>query len=187
MKKIVHLVGIIALIFLLTPAVKSQTGNSNGTLTVSYSWTRIPTHGSNQIAIWVEDTAGNFIATLFATQFTASGGYEKRPVSLSVWAEKSGLAAAPKEEVDAVSGSTPASGKQMVTWNCKDKSGKAVNPGVYIVRMEANIKNEHKMFFIGEILIGYTEQQATGEISIEGSETSTGEVLFQDVQLTYKP
>jgi hypothetical protein len=175
------------LIILLAAPVKSQTGNSNGTLSVSYTWTRIPTHGSNQIAIWVEDTSGNFIVTVFATQFTASGGYEKRPVSLSVWAEKSGLAAAPKEEVDAVSGSTPVSGKQTVIWNCTDKSGKAVSPGVYVIRMEANIKNEHKMFFTGEIKIGDTEQQAIGEISIEGSEPSTGEVLFQDVQLTYKP
>jgi hypothetical protein len=76
---------------------------------------RISSHGSNQLAIWIEDTLGNHVTTLFVTRFTAAKGHVKRPVALGEWTAKFDLKNASKQEIDAVTGSTPKSGKQQVT------------------------------------------------------------------------
>ena len=103
----------------------AQDENLEKEVIITYTWSHIQSHGSNQIAIWIEDTLQNHICTLFATRFTTNGGYVYRPISLSEWAAKFDLKNASKEEVDAITGSTPQSGKQIVTWHGKDKSGKA--------------------------------------------------------------
>ena len=161
-------------------------GNKNEKkVTISYQWNRIQTHGSNQIAVWIEDTKGKYICTLFATHFTATGGYLKRPVSLSEWTAKCDLKNATKQDVDAVSGATPASGKQTLTWNCKDKTGKTVPDGTYIVRMEANILDTDKMFFTAKIQTGGKDEQTKGEITYSKPELANGNVLFSNVLVEY--
>ena len=93
---------------------------------------------------------------------------------------------ATKEEVDAVSGSTPQSGKQTLTWNGNDKSGKTMPAGTYIVRMEANIHDADKMFFKGAIKIGGSARQTSGEITYTSPNLASGNVLFKDVLVEYK-
>jgi hypothetical protein len=155
-------------------------------VTITYTWTRIQSHGSNQIAVWIEDTLGNYISTVFATRFTAKGGYIRRPVSLSEWTSKFDLKKATKEQVDAISGSTPQSGRQSVTWNCKDMKGNIVPEGIYVVRMEANIHDMDKMFFRCKIILGGCFQPSSGEITFSRPELASGEVLFKDVLVESK-
>ncbi len=155
-------------------------------VSITYTWSSIRSHGSNQLAVWIEDTTGKHICTLFATEFTASGGYEKRPISLSEWTAKFDLKNSSREEVDAVTGATPESGKQILVWNGKDKSGKVVPDGKYVVRMEANIHNEDKMFFRGEIKIGEPNQTTNGKITYSSPNLASGDVLFKDVLVEYK-
>ena len=154
-------------------------------VTINYTWSRIQSHGSNQIAVWIEDTKGNHVCTLFATRYTATGGYIKRPLSLSEWTAKFNLKNASKEEVDAITGATPKAGEQVLTWNGKDKSGKAL-VGKYIVRMEANIMDADKMYFKGEIVIGGNNQKTNGEITYSSPNLASGNVLFKDVMVEYK-
>jgi hypothetical protein len=153
---------------------------------ITFTWSRIESHGSNQIAVWIEDTKGKHIITLFATHFTASGGYVKRPLALSEWVAKFDLKNASKEDVDAITGATPQSGKQTFIWNCKDKTGKALPSGKYIVRMEANILDADKMFFKGEINVGGNDQKTNGEITFSNPNLASGNVLFKDVLVEYK-
>ena len=153
---------------------------------ITYTWNHIQTHGSNQIAIWIEDIKGNYICTLFATKFTTEGGYIKRPLSLSEWTAKFDIKNASKEDIDAITGATPQSGQQSITWNCKDKSNKAIPAGTYIVRMEANICDADKMFFKGEIKIGGNTQQTIGEITYSNPSLSNGNTLFKEVLVEYK-
>ena len=155
-------------------------------VTISYTWNKIQSHGSNQIAIWIEDVNGNYLTTLYATHFTADGGYSKRPISLSEWTTKFGIQNRTKAEVDAISGATPKAGKQTLVWNCKDQSNNAVPVGTYVVRMEANIHNADKMFFKGEIKIGGNNQTTTGEITYSTPELESGDILFKDVLVEYK-
>ena len=153
---------------------------------ITFTWSRIASHGSNQLAVWIEDAEGTHIRTLYASQFTATGGYEKRPVSLSEWTEKYDIRNATPEQVDAISGPTPQPGTQTMVWDCKDMSGKRVSKGVYVIRMEANIKNEDKMFYRGEIKIGRKAGKGTGVITFSRPELADGQVLFRDVAVEYK-
>ena len=186
MKKLFITLSILTITGMSFHPLVAQDNKTEKKVTVSYQWTRIQSHGSNQIAVWIEDTNGKLICTLFATRFTATGGYLKRPVALSEWTEKSGLKNASKQEVDAVTGATPSSGKQTLTWDCKDKTGKTVPDGTYIVRMEANILDTDKMFFAGKIQIGGNDEQTKGEITFSKPELSNGNVLFKDVVVEYK-
>lgn len=167
-------------------SVFSMQKNPEKKVIITYTWSRIQSHGSNQIAIWIEDARGNHICTLFATHFTTSGGYIKRPLSLSEWTAKFNLKNASKEEVDAVTGATPKSGEQCFTWNGKDRSGKALPAGKYIVRMEANILDADKMFFRAEVRIGGDDQKTTGEITYSRPNLVSGNVLFKDVLVKYQ-
>ena len=155
-------------------------------LTVTYNWSRLQSHGSNQMAVWLEDTKGKHISTLFVTQWGAKGGYLKRPLALSEWTVKFGLPNATKAEVDAISGATPQTGPQTLVWNGKDKKGKVVPPGTYVVRMEANIKDADKMFFRAEVKIGGKNQETKGAITFTRPELASGNVLFKDVLVQYK-
>jgi hypothetical protein len=184
MKK--YFLPIVLLILVAMPNIFAQSESHEKNVIVTYTWTRISTHGSNQIAIWIEDVKGKHLATLFATKFTTQGGYIKRPVSLSEWTAKFDLKNASKEDVDAITGATPQSGAHTLTWNCKDKSGKTVSPGTYIVRMEANILDPDKMFFRGEIEIGASDNKTSGETTFSRPELADGNVLFKDVLIEYK-
>ncbi|MCC8089699.1 MAG: DUF2271 domain-containing protein [Rikenellaceae bacterium] len=152
---------------------------------LSYKVIRIPGPGSNQIAVWIEDGDGNYVRSLYASKFTADGGYVRRPVSLSEWVEKSDWANASKEEIDAVSGSTQTDGEEVtLIWDLTDKNGKKVAPGKYIIRMEANIKNEKKMFWSGEIVVGDDSSSVAPQtITYSESGLENGDQLFKDVQL----
>jgi hypothetical protein len=179
---------ILALLFTLAfnTGTFAQTANTQKLVTISYTWSRIQSPGSNQLAIWIEDTQGHHVRTLFATKFTTKGGYTYRPVSLSEWTKKFGLKDASKEQVDGITGSTPQSGRQTVVWDGKDQAGKTVAPGAYVVRMEANIHDADKMFFRAEIKIGGASGQTTGEITYSKPELASGKVLFKDVLVEYR-
>jgi len=186
MEKYYFLLSALVLSTLLNSSIIAQDQNQEKKVIISYTWTRIQSHGSNQIAVWIEDTLQNHICTLFATRFTTTGGYLKRPLALGEWTGKFDLKNAPKEEVDAVTGSTPESGKQILTWNGKDKTGQTVPAGTYIVRMEANILDADKMFFRGEIKIGGSAKQSSGEITFSSTNLASGNVLFKDVLIEYR-
>ena len=170
----------------LFSSVIARDKSTDKKVTVSYTWSKIKSYGSNQIAVWVEDTKGNYICTLFATRFTVKGGFLKRPLSLSEWTLKSDLKNATKPEVDAITGATPTSGKQSLTWNCTDRSGKIVPNGTYVLRMEANIHDADKMFFRGEIKVGGNSGQTKGEITFSDPKLVTGKVLFSEMLVEYK-
>lgn len=186
MKKFVLTLTALALLTVLSGTVFAQASTQEKKVSVSYTWIRIPGSGSNQLAIWVEDAKGNYVSSIYASRFTAAGGYVRRPVSLSQWTEKSDWKNATKEEVDAVTGSTPQPGTQTVTWNGKDKAGKVVANGTYTIKMEANILNEKKMFCKVEVKTGGPAQQIKGEITFSDPTLATGNVLFKDVLVEYK-
>ena len=186
MKKLYITLFTFVLSLFLFNSVNAQDKSPDNKVTVSFTWSKIQSYGSNQLAVWVEDLNGKYICTLFATRFTSKGGYLKRPVSLSEWTTKSDLKNATKLEVDAVTGATPSTGKQSFTWNCKDKSGKNSTAGTYVIRMEANIHDADKMFFRGEIKTGGNTCQTKGVITYSDSKLAGGKVLFSDVLVEYR-
>ena len=81
---------------------------------------------TNQYAVWVENSKGELVRTLFVTSFTPDKGWTKRPSSLPSWRKFF-----TSQPVDGISGATPAeSGKLSYTWDLKDDAGKALPAGL---------------------------------------------------------
>ena len=93
---------------------------------------------TNQYVVWVENSKGELVRTLFVTSFTTGNGWTKRPSSLATWRKFF-----TEQPTDGISGATPASsGKQTYTWDLKDAAGNPVPSGQYTVHIEANAAME---------------------------------------------
>jgi hypothetical protein len=153
---------IFMLIFLCIASIPISSGKEiSGTVTISYVLDRIPAIASNQIAVWIEDEDGNYIKTLFATKFSAEGGFRKRTDTLPEWVEKSGWNNAAPEEIDAVSGATPHSGTITVVWDLTDKDGKQVSAGTYIYKIEGIIYWKNRVVWEGRINVRAGEENTS--------------------------
>ena len=125
-----------------------------GTLTVTFDFERQSGSASNQFAVWIEDIEGNYVNTLYATQWTVQGGYRNRPDSIALWVEKSELTSMQKSDVDAVSGATPRAGNLSYTWDLTDRNGDTVPHGEYMFFVEGTLRWRNYMLYCGLIAIG---------------------------------
>ena len=139
-----------------------------GTVTITFDFERQSGYSSNQYAVWIGTRDETVVKTLFATKFTAGGGWEKRPSSLSDWvsrAVRTGIT-----DPDAVAGATPKSGPVSYVWDCTDEQGDAVPAGTYKFFVEYT-------FRVGEGSTGGHVEW--GEIEIGGAD-ATAEALEVD-------
>jgi len=143
--------------------------NLSGEVIVSFDFVRQSGSASNQHAVWIEDLNGNIIRTLFASQWTANGGYRTRPDSIVTWAERSDLANMTSSEVDAVSGATPQTGSLSYAWDLTDKNGNTVAPGDYIFFVEGTLRWKNFVLYSGIITLGVdpVTAQAIAEFTFE--------------------
>ena len=145
------------------PAVQ---GVTSGEIVITFDYEKIPGVASNQFAVWVEDMNGNYINTIYATQWTANGGYKNRPDSVAMWVEKSGIASMPDYYVDAIAGATPkVSGSQSYAWNLKDINGSTVSPGEYKFFVEGSLRWKNYVLYSGVITIG--DEPVTVQADVE--------------------
>ena len=144
----------------------------SGELTIIFDYEKQSGHASNQFAVWIEDMDGNLIKTLYATKFTAHGGYKNRPDSLSLWVENSGLASMPKADVDAVSGATPKAGALSYAWDLTDQSGGAVTSGEYKFFVEGSLRWKNRVLYSGVVDVSGSAAtvQGNAEYIYEGSD-----------------
>jgi hypothetical protein len=126
----------------------------SGEVAISLEYVRQSGSASNQYAVWIEDMGGKLLKTLYATQWTANGGYKTRPDSIALWVEKSNLAAMTESEVDAIGGATPRTGTQTYTWDLTDADGGAVSPGEYRFVVEGTLRWKNSVVYSGVIAIG---------------------------------
>ncbi|TJX15888.1 DUF2271 domain-containing protein [Tissierella creatinini] len=129
-----------------------------GNLKISFDFNWQETAGS-QYAIWIEDSKGNFVRTVFATDFTKSGGYKFRKESLPLWVAKSGLANMEQPEIDAISGATPGNGRLTYTWDGTDSKGNPVPAGAYRFYLEGTLYWSEQMLCSGSFVLGGDEQK----------------------------
>lgn len=143
----------------------------SGEVVISFDYEKISGPASNQWAVWIEDMDGGIIKTLYATKWTAQGGYKTRPDSIALWVDKSGLASMQKSEVDAISGATPKAGAQSYTWDLTDANGDTVLPGEYKFFVEGTLRWKNYVLYSGvvEISDNPVTIQADAEYFYEGS------------------
>jgi len=138
---------------------------------VSFTYTKQSGFASNQFAVWIEDAQGRYVKTLYATKFTAKGGWQKRELSLPLWVKQSNLAKMDKSQVDAITGSTPKGGDLRYVWDGTDSTGKAVPAGEYRVIVEASLRNENSAIYTAVIKLG-EKGKVTAQVRYTGTSTA---------------
>jgi hypothetical protein len=143
-----------------------------GEVVITFDYEKISGSASNQWAVWIEDMDGNYINTVYATRWTAGGGFKTRPDSIALWVEKSDIASMPDYYVDAISGATPKAGTQSYTWNLQDINGDLVLPGDYKFFVEGTLRWKNYVLYSGIITIGDAPMtaQADAEYVYEASD-----------------
>lgn len=160
MRKVILFVSIFTAALLLASgcAAPAAAQPESDVVTVSLSFEKQKGYASNQFAVWIEDTNGTLIKTLYVTSFTAEGGFEKRPDAIPVWVERAG--ASTKSETDAASGATPKSGTLRYVWDMTDESGARVPAGTYVFVVEGTMRWKNQVLFSGEIECGGSASSA---------------------------
>jgi len=151
---------------------------------ISFSFTRQSGAASNQYAIWIEDAQGQYVKTIFATRWTASGGFKNRPTSIPLWVKQSKLNAMPKTQIDAVSGATPSTRTVTYTWDGTDHHGSAAADGDYVLILEGTLRWENQAYYRAPIALGQGAAAAT--VSVEytgGRDTNAERAMFRDVKV----
>jgi hypothetical protein len=160
---------------------------SLGLVRIDYRLERQRGHASNQVAVWIEDAAGRHVRSLFATSFTAEGGYVRRPMSLPAWRESAQWEEAGDELVEEVARPAQDSGTHSLYWDGLDESGAPVAPGSYRFLVEGNLRWENRVLFTGTVAIG--SDPASGAASAEyapvGAEAHAG--MLADVRAEFLP
>jgi hypothetical protein len=150
-------------------------------VTISFEYERQSGHASNQLAVWIEDAHGGYVATLYATDFTASGGWARRPTSIPDWVYASGVSDG--ADFDAVSGATPSGGEQEYTWDMTDASGTSFTGDAFTVVCEGTLRWDNQIVYRCKV------DRRTGEIVAENTEfllraSDDGEKLAKDAPET---
>ena len=134
-------------------ALAAQNPTAQGEVEISFVFTRQIGLSSNQYAVWIEDGSGGFVKTLFATRFTAAGGWARRPQSIPLWVQKSGLSGPDKNDVDATSGATPRTGTVTYRWDGRSANGMPL-AGEYRVVLEATLRGDARVLYSADFTLG---------------------------------
>ena len=157
----------------------------NASVEISFAFTKQSGFSSNQYAVWVEDSRGNLIKTLFAAKFTAEGGWKKRPESIPLWVSKSGLSSLSKKDIDAFSGATPKTGTMNYRWDGTDKNGNRMPQGEYKIFLEATLRGENRVLYSAALNLG---SPIEAEMKPEYFGSGTKERgMIGDIKLLYRP
>jgi hypothetical protein len=125
------------------PAVVAPPGDAFGTVAeLAVSVTYVPSGGGRihnpYIAVWLEDTAGVPVRTLFVSFLQGQKGKKWLP-DLKRWntADQARIAGGGAEIIDAVSSPTRLPGTTTVMWDGKNDAGDLVSGGTYVLFIEA--------------------------------------------------
>ena len=168
----------------------------SGEVVISFDFVKQSGSASNQYAVWIESAKGQYIKTLYATQWTARGGYKTRPDALSFWVSRVNRASMSETEVDAVSGATPKTGPQTYTWDLTDNNGELVPAGEYMFLVEGTLRWKNFVIYTGIITISDTPETVTADRGViyeksdnykELTEESTENSMIGTVTVTFTP
>jgi hypothetical protein len=149
---------------------QNRTVRFSSKVKITFVYLRQPGMASNQFAVWIEDKTGKFIKTLYATRFTAKGGWKNRPDSLPTWVEAAQAGSLSNGQIDSVTGATPPAGDLTYLWDCKDNNGNLVPADEYRYCVEGSVRWKSRVLYTGTIKIGGSAQQSTAVRDVYGDD-----------------
>jgi hypothetical protein len=188
MKKVLSL-----MILCAASALMASCAPKPGELEISFNYTKQAGPGSNQYAVWVENSEGKVVKTLFVTEFTSKGrsrdgskparGYTFRPSCMPTWVKHIDAENVSDEQMDAFTGATPANGGvQTFTWDFTDQAGQPVPKGTYRFYVEATYNGPSVVTYTGTVSTG----QKAGDVSTDCSyieESEERKDMISDVRV----
>lgn len=142
----------------IPPQDDDTTTPTNAALTVRLNFERSGTSASNQYAVWIENSVGEVVRTLYVSNFTANGGYQRREDCVPTWVAHAHPAQMSTDELDAVSAATPRSGQQTHVWDGKDERGNVVTEGEYRIYVEGTLYWSSTVLYSGVVRWGGDNQ-----------------------------
>lgn len=162
-----------------------ETTQKDRILEISFDYNRESTQATNQYAVWIEDNEGNVVRTLYVSSFTATGGYSQREDSIPTWVEHANPSEMSSEEIDAVSGATPGTGRVTYQWDGTDDNGTKLPMGEYTFCVEGTLYWSSVVTFSGQVVLG-ADEDTDIDIQAEYSEdTDTNRDMIQNVSAKY--
>ena len=156
----------------------------NGVVNIYVDYEKQPGPGSNQWAVWIEDSERSLVKTLFVTRFTADGGYIPRPSCTPFWVLKAQPDHLSQEAVDAFTGATPLSGIQTYSWDLTDADGNPAGAGDYVLMVEATLYGDNEVIYETPITIGPKKWTLHPE-PVYTSEDETNKNMIRSVTIEY--
>ena len=168
---------------LISLPMAAQNSSKNAkSVELSFNYEKQSGAGSNQWAVWIENSKGEVVRTLYVSSFTTKGrgsmngqrrrGYTFRPTCVPTWVKNAKAEDMTDEQIDAVTGATPsASGQQTYTWDFKDAQGKDVPAGEYKICLEATLYFESIILYSGT----FSTRDKAGEIKLTSTLTQEDE------------
>lgn len=162
-------------------------GAGNEQVVFKFEYNRLVRLASNQYALWIEDSKGRFVTTVFVTSFTAETGFATREDTLPLWREKSNWEEARDERLDVVSGATPRGGDRSITWDLKDRNGNRVPAGNYTYKLEANVHWDKRILYTGTLRLKGKPFSGKAELTSRSDGIADREMLIRDLKVSYSP
>jgi len=168
--------------------VGAQNSTSPADVEISFVFNRQSGSSSNQYAIWIEDSGGNFVKTLYATRYTANGGWERRPQSIPLWVSKSNLSTMARRDIDAITSATPRTGSQSYRWDGTDKNGNRLAAGEYRIFLEATLRGDNRVLYSAPVTLGSgSGSNVEAQVRAEYFGSGTSERgMIEGVKVVYK-
>lgn len=170
---------------------QSSSSKKAASVELSFNYQKQSGAGSNQYAVWVENSDGKVVRTLIVTSFTSKGrggrrGYTFRPTCVPTWVKNAGAEQMSDEQIDGVTGATPSqSGVQTYTWDFKDDQGKDVPAGDYKICLEATLYFNSVILYTGT----FSTKDKAGDIKLSSTLTEEDEQhknMITDVKAALK-
>ena len=145
--------------------VTAQPASAVAAAELSFSFSRQSGSASNQFAVWIEDAQGHHVKTLYATRFTANGGWKRRETSIPLWVKRSGLADMTKDQIDSLTGATPRTGTLTYHWDGTDSRNITLSQGDYVICLEGTLRGNNQVIYRAPIKLG--QGPASPEVTVE--------------------
>ncbi|RPJ64037.1 MAG: DUF2271 domain-containing protein [Acidobacteria bacterium] len=157
---------------------------ADGTLLISYAFsTAQDLEPSYQIAIWLEKEDGQFVRTLFISEYLAYGGFND-PTICPDWTKIAEWDKATEAEYDAVSKPTPPIGSNTLKLDCK---ARGIEPGTYVYCVEVHIVENFNILYKGKIAIGAGAAEDTAVATYIPSKHESAANVIHGVAAKYIP
>ena len=147
-----------------------------------------------QTVVWIENAGGNYIRSLLVSDWTAQEGWEakvKLPDGTKVtemcpqWQIASGWPKNhTKQQIDAVTKATPATGAHTVSVKCRDLK---LSVGTYRYHVQTSVAPLHTIIAAGTITIGSGQVVSVANIAYNPEMHKDAGPVLSDVKASYKP